>query len=84
MAVVLNKGQRAIKYKVHDHSISSITVSYIADRINSKRMWLFASGGSRQRRNINRTATMDPKGEIAVDKSGCISHCTSQEAAAKS
>ena len=56
----------------------------ISDRINSSRTWLFTSGRSRQRRNTNRTATMDPTGEIAVGKSGCILHFISLEVAAKS
>jgi hypothetical protein len=56
----------------------------ISDHINSSRIWLFTSGRSRQRRNKNRTTTMDPTGEIFVGKSGCTLHCISQEAAAKS
>jgi hypothetical protein len=41
-----------------------IRVTDIADRINSKRIWLFASERSRHRWNENRVASVDPTNGI--------------------
>ena len=77
--------QRPPHHKAHDHNISSITASYIVDRINSKRMCLFTSGGSRHRRNTNRRATMDPTGEMKSPSTSGIPdvhrtlYCTSRK-----
>ena len=69
---MLNKGRYVIKYK----TICQVFYNCIACRRSHKQVGEVGKDG-----NTNRVASMDPTGEIAIEKSGCTSYCRSQEVA---